>query len=52
MKEKPSPLFVKNHIAYWVTVAKIVFTNPQDMSVSQVEKIFETWNGAVSTFVS
>nr|WP_098444681.1 hypothetical protein [Bacillus sp. es.036] len=33
-----SPLFEKNNFAYWVAIAKIDFTNPQDMSVSHVEK--------------
>lgn len=33
-----SPLFEKNHFAYWVAIAKIDFTDPNEMSVSHVEK--------------
>ncbi|KMM37262.1 TerD domain-containing protein [Guptibacillus hwajinpoensis] len=33
-----SPLFEKNNFAYWVAIAKIDFTDAQDMSVSHVEK--------------
>ncbi|MDP4551073.1 TerD domain-containing protein [Alkalihalobacillus macyae] len=33
-----SPLFEKNIFAYWVAIAKIDFTDAQDMSVSHVEK--------------
>ena len=33
-----SPLLERNNFAYWVAIAKIDFTDPQDMSVSHVEK--------------